>query len=122
MNKFGFNHTPREEKELVVTPIKMVRDNPNNDEVFNLIFAPDPVTGWPCSSLAVFVKSQNSDVKEFIKQHFIKDKGIGYDGLVDPDLALDGVKTSHESPDDYLKRLFEAAEREQIKLDTNDKK
>lgn len=122
MNKFGFNHSPQEEKELVVTPVKMKRDNPNNDEVFNLIFAPDPVTGWPCSSLAVFVKSQNSEVKEFIKQHFIQDKGTGYDGLVDPDLALDGVKTSHETKDEYIKRLFEAAEREQIKLDSNAKK
>lgn len=122
MNKFGFNHSPEEEKKLVVSSIDLEKYNPNNDEVFNLIFAPDPETGWPCSSLAVYVKTQNSEVKEFIKQHFIQDKGTGYDGYTDPDLVLDGVKTSHESKDQYIKRLFEAAEREQIKLDSNDKK
>ena len=112
----------KEEKELKVKFSQPKILNPNNDEVYNMIFAPDPVTGWPCSSLAVFVKSTNSEVKEFIKQHFIKDKGIGYDSYSDPDLALDGVKTSHESTDEYIKRLFEAAEREQIKLDSNAKK
>ena len=122
MNCFGFNHSMKEEKELKVKFSQPKILNPNNDEVYNMIFAPDPVTGWPCSSLAVFVKSTNSEVKEFIKQHFIKDKGIGYDSYSDPDLALDGVKTSHESTDEYIKRLFEAAEREQIKLDSNAKK
>lgn len=121
MKYFGYPHSIEEEKNLNVVKEPPVFKKTNNDEVYKLIFAPDPVTGWPCSSLGVYVKSQNSEVRDYIKQHFLVDKGTGYDGYSDPDLALDGVKTSHETKDEYFARLFEAAEREQAKLDATKK-
>lgn len=53
MKYFGYPHSIEEEKNLNVVKKPPVFKKTNNDEVFKLIFAPDPVTGWPCSSLGV---------------------------------------------------------------------
>lgn len=40
------------------------------DPLMSHIFAPDPVTGWPCSSLSVVLNSNTpSEIKQYIEQN-----------------------------------------------------
>lgn len=109
-NCFGFEHGFNEEKELLSTvhPVKIELPHRSSDEMEQLIFAPDPVTGNPCSSLGALLKSNNEKVREVIRTHFMMDSGTGVNGVDDPDFALKCIKSRSERADEYLNRLAEA--------------
>ena len=108
MKNFGFSHTPDEEMEIVnsITKKSPIFAN-EQDEFVSLIFAPDSETGNPNSSLAMYVKTQNSEVRDFIRNKFFTDAGVGSSGVDSPDFALDTVKYREESNLDYVDRLHD---------------
>lgn len=111
MKYFGFSHSPSEEVELVEFRNRADVDTPvvPQDELVELIFAPDPVTGNPSSALGMLLRNNSEKVREVIRTHFFTDSGVGNGGVDDPDLAMSGVKLRYESNEEYINRLFEAA-------------
>lgn len=108
MKNFGFSHTPEEEMEIVTNISKKSPIFANEqDEFVSLIFAPDSVTGNPNSSLAMYAKTQNSEVRDFIRNKFFTDSGVGNSGVDSADFALDTVKYREESNQAYVDRLHE---------------
>lgn len=109
-NNFGFSHSIEEEKRIYAENRNYSFDYPENknDELTELIFAPDPVTGNPCSALGALLKGNNEKVREVIKTHFMNDSGIGNGGIDDPDIALRLMKSRQETKEQYLERLGKA--------------
>lgn len=106
-NCFGFIHSIEDEKQLYNENRNVSFDYPEvkNDELTELIFAPDPITGNPCSALGAYLKGNNEKVREVIRTHFLNDGLTGNGGVDDPDVALRVLKTREESKMDYLNRL-----------------
>lgn len=111
-NCFGFEHSFQEEKDLISSLPVPVIDVPEkkSDEIVQLIFAPDPETGNPSSALGMYLKSSNEKVREVIRTHFMASSGTGVNGVDDPDYALDMMQRYNESRQQYVDRLFAAAQ------------
>lgn len=112
MNCFGFNHSIEEEKALCDALPVFQHEIPEtrSDEIMQLIFAPDPDTGNPSSALGMYLKTSNEKVREVIRTHFMASSGTGVSGVDDPDYALDMMQRYNESRQEYVDRLFVAAQ------------
>lgn len=110
LNCFGFAHSIEEEKEIYRENRNESFDYPqyHNDELTEMIFAPDPITGNPCSALGALLKGNNEKVREVIRTHFMNDVGTGTSGIDDPDIAIRLLKSRQETREQYLDRLAEA--------------
>lgn len=77
----------------------------NDDEVLNLIFAPDPITGIPRSDIAIMMSRDASpEVREYI-QRVLYSSSTPTGGTDDADFAIDSIKDRRESVENYAKRL-----------------
>lgn len=80
------------------------------DDFERLVFAPDPASGNPCSSLAYMAKGDD-EVSRYIREHYLgHDKGVGTGGLVssvDADSALALAPDFAETRENYLQRVSE---------------
>lgn len=78
------------------------------DDFERLVFAPDPASGNPCSSLAYMAKGDD-EVSRYIREHYLgTDKGVGTGGLVssvDADSALALVPDFGETRESYMQRV-----------------
>lgn len=80
-----------------------------NDNVFRLIYAPDPLTGRPRSDLGVYLSENTSPVvRDFIERQLRTDFSGRVpkvpEGLSDNDIAY-LTKDSAETVDDYCSRV-----------------
>lgn len=116
MKYFGYPHDKEVEfkiRSTVSHPDPVIIND--QDEFVSLVFAPDPETGNPSSSLAVYAKSQNPEIRNLIREKFFIDRGSGNNGIDDPDLAIDTVKLRSMSDMEYLDRIRDIVERENAK-------
>lgn len=90
----------RLEKECIY--IKSESIQPDNS-MLNIIYAPDPISGNPCSDL-FFQLSNDPSVKEYIARE-LQSYRIQMEKVDDKDLALDFTKTQFEATEKYFERL-----------------
>lgn len=80
------------------------------DDFERLVFAPDPASGNPCSSLAYMAKGDD-EVSRYIREHYLgPDNGVGTSGLissVDADSALALAPDYGETRESYMQRVSE---------------
>lgn len=80
-----------------------------NDDFERLVFAPDPGSGNPCSSLAYLAKG-NDEVADYVREHFFggnTSEPTGTNGIEDGELALELASNLGESPSVYMQRVSE---------------
>lgn len=66
MNRVFNFHT----KEVTRSYLPVLERPKSNDKALKLIFAPNPVTGWPSSSLAVYMNPRTApEVKQWIENN-----------------------------------------------------
>lgn len=82
-------------------------DNSSDSDLMNVIFAPDPLTGFPRSDLAIVMsKDSNPVISEYIHDTLMKVKETGA-AAPDADAAIVGVKSRNETFEEYANRLKE---------------
>ena len=80
-----------------------------NEDFERLVFAPDPGSGNPCSSLA-YIARGNDEVSDYVREHFFGGntyQPTGTNGIEDGQFALDLAPNLGESPDLYMQRVSE---------------
>lgn len=82
-----------------------------NEQLFETIFAPDPVTGVPRSDLAFVVNSETRpEVIQFIQNTLMRPQSESVK-TDDVDLALASIRGRNETFVDYANRLAELSSR-----------
>lgn len=77
----------------------------NNDEMFRVVFAPDPVTGLPMSDVRLLVnKDTNPQVQQFIRNHLMDNK-FESPRAGTPEQAHSAIRQYGESITAYADRL-----------------
>lgn len=111
-NCFGFEHSFEDEKRLIesLPVVELEVPEKESDEIMQLVFAPDPETGLPSSALGMYLKTSNEKVRDVIRTHFMTGQSTGVNGIDDPDFVLDSMQRYNESRDEYISRLFSAAQ------------
>lgn len=79
----------------------------DKDNILSLIFAPDPLTGFPRSDLALIMsKDAAPEVSQYIRETLMKPiSDIGPSGAPDADTALDTMRAKNEGLTEYAERL-----------------
>lgn len=121
---------------MSVTPIEIVRRFPHyrrgkklchfvehesrqlvedSDPLLRTIFAPDPVTGFPSSDLAIMLSKDSApEVAQYVRDVLQRPLHTS-SGIDDPDFALEATRGSNEDFLTYAERL-----RELCKVDKED--
>lgn len=85
------------------------------DDVLQLIFAPDPVTGIPRSDLAVMMsRDSQSEIAQYIRDVLLSPVQSN-PGIDDSDFALEATKSRGESLAVYAERLRDIVQRHNSK-------
>lgn len=98
----------------------------NHDHIVDVIFAPDPFTGYPSSDLGLLMSEKTKpEIQDYIKNYLCKPVQLPH-GAPDPDIALDTLQSKDLSGrryEEYVKGLQAYALKASQELETlNDSK
>ena len=105
----GFNEFVNIDIDHIVSEVKDRHEpeasNKEGEPILDVIFAPDPRTGFPRSDL-MYIMSRDArpEVANFIRDTLMQ-QGGQVSGSQDPDSAIDLVKDRRESFEQYSERI-----------------
>lgn len=82
------------------------------DPLMREIFAPDPISGNPCSDLRLMISGENQELNEYIRTHLMNPvSGSSLLGSSDEDgeVALDALPRLSDDENEYFNRLAKLA-------------
>lgn len=105
----NFSHTDGVKPEVaLVSRETVLKERRETDAIFDMVFAPDPKTGLPCSDISMYLSSKTPpQVRDFIQQN-IMGEGLPQqkapDGITDEDLHY-LTRRGNETADEYAGRI-----------------
>lgn len=85
--------------------------------IIRAIFEPDPVTGWPSGAIAQYKSDNSPEVRDFIERQLLQPISNPSSPAPDADIALEAMRQTGESIEDYFERLKKMARNEKEEED-----
>ena len=101
-NYRGFENVPIDKPDLIIQRSNFTKEN---DELMSVVFAPDPVTGLPCTDIGFMMKHKDKpEIAQYIQQRLqvAHESGVGSDN---PDDALLAIRKYKEDIISYAQRI-----------------